>query len=60
MFILNMPTDDSLVLVDYLTKKYLESKGFCPVSRKKGKWAFKRTDELLNILSSRKGGNQDV
>lgn len=61
MFILNMPTDHRMICVDDNTKRYLEVNGFCPVSRiASGEWVFMKTKELLDMLSSRKGGNQDV
>lgn len=44
------------VLVDTPTKDYLISLGYCTVGFGKGQWYFKKTKELLDILSSRKGG----
>lgn len=46
------------VKVDYATKRYLETAGFPPLAYQKGKWIFKKTKQLVNILSSRKGGTQ--
>lgn len=58
MFIRNFSSipSDSIVLVDTDTKKYLESIGFCVLSSYNGKFAFTKSDDLLNKLSLWEGG----
>ncbi len=58
MFIRNFSSilSDSIVLVDADTKKYLESIGFCVLSCSNGKFAFTKSEDLLDKLSSGKGG----
>lgn len=58
MFIKNFPyiPSDSIVLVDTNAKKYLESIGFCVLSSNNGKFAFTKSDDLLNKLSLWEGG----
>ncbi len=58
MFIRNFSSipSDSIVLVDAGTKKYLESIGFCVLSCSNGKFAFTKSEDLLDKLSSWKGG----
>ena len=61
MFISNFSSipPESIVLVDADTKKYLESIGFCVLSRSHDKYAFAKSDDLLNKLSLREGGTID-
>ena len=58
MFIRNFSfiPSDSVVLVDADAKKYLESIGFCVLSSNDGKFAFTKSDDLLNKLSLWEGG----
>lgn len=58
MFIKNFSSipSNSVVLVDTDAKKYLESIGFCVLSSNNGKFAFTKSDDLLNKLSLWKGG----
>lgn len=50
---------DDFVLVDTPTKEYLISLGYCVVGYSSGQWCFRKTKELLDILSSRKGGKTE-
>lgn len=61
MFIRNFSSipSDSVVLVDADTKRYLESIGFCVLSSNNGKFAFAKSEDLLNKLSLREGGKTD-
>lgn len=61
MFIRNFSSipSDSVVLVDADAKKYLESIGFCVLSSSNGKYAFTKSDDLINKLSLWKGGKTD-
>ncbi len=61
MFIRNFSSipSDSIVLVDADTKKYLESRGFCVLSCSNGKFAFTKSEDLLNKLSLWEGGKTD-
>lgn len=58
MFIKNFSSipSNSVVLVDADTKRYLESIGFCVLSSNNGKFAFTKTEDLLNKLPMWKGG----
>lgn len=58
MFVKNFPAipSDSIALVDLETKQYLESLGFCVLSYHNSKFAFTKSDDLLNKLSLWKGG----
>lgn len=58
MFIRNFSSipSNSVVLVDADTKKYLESIGFCVLSNNNDKFAFTKSEELLNKLSLWEGG----
>lgn len=58
MFIRNFSSipSDSVVLVDSDTKRYLESLGFCVLSSNNGKFAFTKSEDLLNKLSLWEGG----
>lgn len=58
MFIRNFSSipSDSVVLVDADAKKYLESIGFCVLSSNNDKFAFTKSDNLLNKLSLWEGG----
>lgn len=49
----------SVVLVDANTKRYLESIGFCVLSSTNGKFAFTKSEDLLNKLSLWKGNKTD-
>lgn len=49
----------SVVLVDANTKRYLESIGFCVLSSNNGKFAFTKSEDLLNKLSLWKGKKTD-
>lgn len=53
MFIRNFSSipSDSVILVDADTKKHLESLGFCVLSSNNGKFAFTKSEDLLNKLS---------
>lgn len=61
MFIRNFSSipSDSVVLVDADAKRYLESIGFCVLSSNNGKFAFTKSNDLLNKLSLREGGKTD-
>lgn len=61
MFIKNFSSIPSkaIILVDLETKRYLESLGFCVLSYHNEKFAFTKSDELLNKLLLRKGGNDE-
>lgn len=61
MFIKNFSSIPSkaIILVDLETKRYLESLGFCLLSYHNEKFAFTKSDELLNKLLLRKGGNDE-
>ncbi len=58
MFISNFSSipPESIILVDSDTKRYLESIGFCVLSRNQDKYVFVKTDDLLNRLSLWEGG----
>lgn len=58
MFVRNFSSipSDSIVLVDADTKKYLESIGFCVLSNNNGKFAFAKSEDLVNKLSLWEGG----
>ena len=58
MYIRNFSSisSDSVVLVDANTKRYLESIGFCVLSSNNGKFAFTKSEDLLNKLSLWEGG----
>lgn len=58
MFIKNFSSipSDSVVLVDADTKRYLESIGYCVLSNKDNKFAFTKSEDLLNKLVLWKGG----
>lgn len=58
MFIKNFSSisSGSVVLVDSDTKRYLESLGFCVLSSNNGKFAFTKSEDLLNKLSLWEGG----
>lgn len=49
----------SVVLVDANIKRYLESIGFCVLSSTNGKFAFTKSEDLLNKLSLWKGNKTD-
>lgn len=56
MFIRNYSSlPSNLVWVNKKSKDYLELNGFCVLSYKDGLYAFIKTNELLNILSLKKG-----
>ena len=61
MFIKNFSSinKDNIVLVDDKTREYLLSQGFCELSKSNDKWAFAKTDDLLNIIDNyaRHGGD---
>jgi len=61
MYIRNFSSisSDSVVLVDANTKRYLESIGFCVLSSNNGKFAFTKSEDLLNKLSLWKGKKTD-
>lgn len=61
MYIRNFSSisSDSVVLVDANTKRYLESIGFCVLSSNNGKFAFTKSEDLLNKLSLWKGNKTD-
>lgn len=61
MFIRNFSSipSDSIVLVNADAKKYLESIGFCVLSSTDDKFAFTKSEDLLNKLSLWKGGKTD-
>lgn len=61
MFIRNFSSipSNSVVLVDADTKRYLESIGFCVLSSDNGKFAFTKSEDLLNKLSLWEGGKND-
>lgn len=48
---------NTIILVDLDTKRYLESFGFCVLSYHNGKFAFSKSDDLLDKLLLRKGDN---
>ena len=54
MFIKNFSSinKDNIVLVDDKTREYLLSQGFCELSKSNDKWAFAKTDDLLNIIDN--------
>lgn len=58
MFVMNYKAinPETVVLVNHEMKKYLESEGFCVISKVGDKWAFEKSDDILNIIKSRKGG----
>lgn len=58
MFVRNFSSipSNSVVLVKADAKKYLESIGFCVLSSNKDKFAFTKSDDLLNKLSLWEGG----
>lgn len=58
MFVKNFSAipSNSIVLVDLGAKQYLESLGFCVLSYYNNKFAFTKSDDLLNKLSLWKGG----
>lgn len=58
MFVRNFSSipSDSVVLVDTDAKRYLESIGFCVLSIKDNKFAFTKSEDLLNKLSLWEGG----
>ncbi|MDR2277364.1 MAG: hypothetical protein LBE23_05855 [Vagococcus sp.] len=58
MFITNYSSisSSSVLWVTENTKKYLESLGYCVLSFNGDKWAFEKSDDILNILYSEEGG----
>lgn len=58
MFVRNFEdiSKKNIILVDSLTKDYLLSLGYCTIGCSNGKWGFNKTNELINILSQKKGG----
>ena len=54
MFIRNSSSipSNSVLWVDENEKKHLESLGFCVLSYKDQKYAFTKTNDILNILDS--------
>lgn len=61
MFIKNFSSINktNIILVDEITRTYLQSLGYIPLSEKNGEWAYTKTDELLNILHLQKGGHNE-
>lgn len=58
MFVNNYSSlPSNVVWVDKETKQYLESIGFCVLSRNNEKFAFTKSADLLNKLSLWEGGN---
>jgi len=60
MFIKNYKSVSSIatVWVDHDIKKYLETLGYIALSEHDDKWAFIKSDDLLNIINSWKGGKK--
>ncbi len=58
MFVRNFEdiNKDNIILVDTSTKDYLLSLGYCTIGCKNNQWGFRKSDEILNIISKRKGG----
>ncbi len=58
MFIRNFSSipSESIVLVNADAKRYLESIGFCVLSSSNDKFAFTKSDNLLNQLKLWEGG----
>ena len=61
MFIRNFSSipSDLVVLVDANAKRYLESMSYCPISYndKTNTWAFKKTEDILNIVEEMEKNN---
>lgn len=61
MFIKNFSSinKDKIVLVNDEIREYLLSQGFCELSKSNDKWAFAKTNDLLNIIDNyaRNGGD---
>lgn len=49
----------NIIWVDDAQKKYLESIGFCVLSYNGVKYAFTKSEDLLNKLSLWKGGKRE-
>ena len=61
MFVRNFSSipSNSVVLVNADAKRYLESIGFCVLSSNNNKFAFTKSEDLLNKLSLWEGGKTD-
>lgn len=61
MFVRNFSSipSNSVVLVNADAKRYLESIGFCALSSNNNKFAFTKSEDLLNKLSLWEGGKTD-
>lgn len=62
MFIKNFCSinKNNIVSVDEITKCYLVSNGFSPLSSNEDMWIFRKTKDLLNILEIFEEGGKNV
>jgi len=51
--------NDRVILVNDIMKEYLQSLGYAPLSYNNQLWAFQKTNEILDIVSSQRKENNN-